>query len=79
MATFDATRTDTDVELEAANHFLCMWFLDNPACASDYDAFQVSQEAMRALAAGNDEIETYLLLTDVKQWIRTLTGREWSN
>jgi len=75
--TLDETRTQDELALEAANHALTMWLYEHPECASDYDAFNVSQDAMRQLAAGNPEVETYLLLTDVRQWLRTLTGRSW--
>lgn len=75
----NSTRTPDEIELESATHFLTMFFMNNPQCSHELDAFYVSQDAMRALAGGNPEVETYLLLTDVKQWIRTLTGHSWSN
>jgi len=73
----EANRTPEAVELETVCHYLTLWFIVHPDCSDEIDEFNKSQNAMRTLAGGDDATETYLLLTDAKQWYQSLYAHSW--
>ena len=77
----EANRTPEAVELETVTHYVTLWFMAHPDCSDEIDQYQKSQDAMRKLAGEtdceHDDTETYLLLTDAKQWYVSLYAHRW--